>query len=184
MSKIGRKPITIPSGIKVEITSNSVLVKNSNDELRVNVNPLIVVKSEENILKVERKSDKKEARALHGLVRSLLYNAVKGLDEGFEKKLQLKGIGYRVELQGQKLILSLGYSHPVEFVALPGIALNVEKNIITISGVDKCLVGETAARIRKLRPPEPYKGKGIRYKDEKVKLKPGKAAKSAVGAGG
>lgn len=184
MSKIGRKPIEIPSGVECNIENNIVTTKGPKGELTLELDSKIKVKKDNNQIIVERENNSKPARSLHGLVRQLIENNVIGVSKGFEKKLEVKGVGYRVSQAGNKLNLSLGYSHPIEFPAPAGIEFKVEKAIITVSGINKQQVGQIAAQIRSLRAPEPYKGKGIRYIDEVIKKKAGKSAKAgAAGTG-
>lgn len=183
MSKIGRLPITVPSSVTLTITGHEVSVKGPKGELKYNVLPKIKVELEGDQLTVTRTSEDKPVRALHGLTRALLANMVKGVTDGFSKTLELVGTGYRARLAGTKLVLSLGYSHEVEYDAPAGITIKVEgTNLITISGFDRQLVGEVAAKIRAFRKPEPYKGKGVRYQNEVVRRKAGKAAKGASAA--
>ena len=178
MSRIGRMPITIPSGVKVNIEGGKVTVTGPKGELNFSFNPDITITREDNILTVSRPSDSREHRSLHGLTRSLLYNMVTGVSGGFEKDLEIVGVGYRAEKTGDKLTIRVGYSHPVEVAPPPGISLAAEgANRIKVSGINKETVGEIAARIRKIRPPNAYKGKGIRYAGERIHLKPGKAGK-------
>lgn len=176
MSKIGNQPIEIPSGVEVKLSGNLVSVKGPKGELKREINPIIKIEIKGNQIIVSPGKETKKTSALWGLSRMLLKNMVDGVARGFEKKLELEGIGYKVALAGKDLNLGLGFSHPVEFKAVPGVDFKVEKNTIIISGIDKESVGQIAADIRKLRPPEPYKGKGIRYAGEVVKLKAGKKA--------
>jgi len=178
MSRIGRLPITVPSGVTVNITGEGVTVKGPKGQLTRSLPAEMRVNLEGNILTVTRPSDSKKHRAYHGLTRSLLANMVDGVSKGFDKTLEIVGVGYRAEKVGDKLSLRLGFSHPVEVVPMPGITLAVEGNTkIKVSGINKEDVGETAAEIRALRPPDHYKGKGIRYTGETVHIKPGKAGK-------
>jgi len=171
-------PITIPSGVTVAIDKNFVKVNGPKGELSRAINPEISIAKEDNTLIVTRPSDDQEHRSQHGLARSLINNMVMGVSSGFEKQLEIVGVGYRAEKSGEKLIIRVGYSHPVEVEPLPGITFAVEgNNRIKVSGIDKEMVGEMAARIRKIRPPDAYKGKGVRYAGEVVHLKPGKAGK-------
>lgn len=181
MSRIGRKPIIVPEGTKVTIHDREILVSGPKGELKLQLPDCLNVMTRNRHIKIESSRNDRQCRAKHGLFRSLINNAVCGVSQGFEKKLIIKGIGYRAAIQGEKLILALGYSHPVEFVLPKGIEINIEKNnIITVSGFDKQQVGQVAAEIRSFRPPEPYKGKGIMYADEKIIRKPGKAVKTAT----
>jgi len=181
MSRIGKMPIPIPSGVKVNINGGLVTVNGPKGELSRTIPDDMTVNIESDVLTVSRPSDSKKHRSYHGLTRSLLANMVEGVSKGFEKSLEIVGVGYRAEKTGNKLILRIGYSHPVEITPLPGTSLNVEgNNKIVVSGIDKEVVGEMAAEIRAIRRPDSYKGKGIRYAGEVVRLKPGKAGK-AVG---
>ncbi len=177
MSKIGRTPITLPDEVKVEVKKNKVLIKGPKGELSAPLFRHIQVVVEDGQIKVSRDQDTKEIRSFHGLVRSLINGHVIGVTEGYKKVLKLVGTGYRVKKKGQGLEMTVGYSHPVEVEPIPDIKLEIEGNdTIIISGIDKQLVGQAAANIRDIKPPEPYKGKGIRYEDEQVKIKPGKTA--------
>lgn len=181
MSRIGKLKINIPTNVTVTLNPDWVDVTGPLGELSTKLSPVVSVKLENDQISVERLDDSLIARSAHGLMRQLIANLVTGVTEGFEKKLELKGVGYRAATQGDtKLTLSLGFSHPVEFTAPDGITFKVEKNIITISGNDKQLVGEITAQIRRVRPPEPYKGKGVLYLGEKVRRKAGKAAKAGA----
>ena len=169
-------PIIVPEGVGVSIEKGEVVVKGPKGELNRQFNPDMSIKLEENILLVSRPSDSKEHRSLHGLTRSLLANMVEGVANGFERKLEIVGAGYRVEEAGDKLVIRVGYSHQVEVSPLPGISLAAEgTNRIKVTGISKEVVGEMAAKIRAIRPPDAYKGKGIRYAGELVRLKAGKA---------
>lgn len=175
MSRIGKMPVPIPQGVEVIIEGNKIKVKGSKGSLSRELHSDIKVEAKEAEVIVERPSDGKNHRALHGLTRSLVANMVQGVQEGFEKKLALEGVGYRAAKQGKKLVLTVGYSHPVEFDPPQGIEFDVPApNSITVKGIDKELVGQVAANIRKVREPEPYKGKGIRYENEVVRRKEGK----------
>ena len=185
MSRIGSKTIAIPSGVTVEVKESVVHVKGAKATLVYQLLPEVTIEVNGSELKVVRKNDSDESRARHGLTRSLLANMVAGVASGHEKKLEIIGVGYRAQLKGKNLGLTLGFSHPIEFPIPEGIEiLQDEKNkaILTIRGADKHLVGQVAADIRSLRPPEPYKGKGIRYVDEQVRRKPGKAAVAKAAA--
>ncbi len=184
MSRIGKAPIEIPQGVSVEITGNEVLVKGPKGEHTFKFQKDVNVKKEDNIIIVEMIGKGKEAPAMWGMTRAMIANMVKGANENFEKKLELVGVGYRAkQVSPNEISLTVGFSHPVEYVSPDSVELKVEDNThITISGPDKQLVGLTAAKIRKIRKPEPYKGKGIRYEGEIVRRKPGKAGK--VGSGG
>lgn len=176
MSRIGKLPITLPAGVTVGLEPDgTVAVKGNLGELKSSFNKRITIKNEEGIVTVERPSDEKEVRALHGLTRALLANMVTGVSAGFAKQLDIVGVGYRAALAGKKLTLGLGYSHPVEIEAPEGITFEVPNpTTIIVKGIDKQHVGQIAANIRSKRPPEPYKGKGIRYHDEIVRRKVGK----------
>jgi large subunit ribosomal protein L6 len=177
MSRIGRKTIAIPAGVTVEVTAAEVVVKGPKGESKIAQLPGIVVTVADGVIAVTRTDEERQTRAFHGLIRSLLNNAVLGVSQGYKKTLKLIGTGYRVSAKGQGLSLSLGFSHPVDVVAVPGIVFKVEGNdVIHIEGIDKQAVGQVAANIRKIRPPEPYKGKGVRYADEVVRRKAGKTA--------
>ncbi len=183
MSRIGKKPILIPKGVEVKIDKNCFFVKGPKGELNFEIHPSIEIMTKENEISVKVKNPEiKENKALWGLYGSVIKNMILGVTNGFLKKLEINGVGYKAQLSGEKLILNVGFSHPVEFAIPKGITITVDKNVISISGIDKQLVGETAARIRAIRPPEPYKGKGIKYVDEIIRRKAGKAAK-ATGTG-
>jgi len=176
VSRVGRSPITIPDGIQVKIKDGLVIVTGSKGELQEKIHPDIKVKINEQEILVERPSDNKFHRSLHGLTRSLIHNMILGLTEGFIKKLEIVGVGYRAELKGKIVTFQLGFSHPIYFVPPDGIEFEIPTpNIVVVKGIDKQLVGQVAAKIRSFRPPEPYKGKGIRYEDEYVRRKAGKA---------
>jgi len=181
MSRVGKLPVQIPDGVNVEIIGQDVKVNGPKGELSLTLSNRLVLERNENIITISRKADDKISRALHGLWRVLLSNAITGVSQGWDKKLDFKGVGYRAEVQGNKLVMSLGFSHPVEVEAPEGISFNVTKNVITVSGIDKQLIGQVAADIRKIRPVEPYKGKGLKYIDEVPRRKLGKAAKAASG---
>ena len=177
MSRIGKKPINIPAGVEVKIDAQQVCVKGPKGELVTEIHPKVKVESAEQkiVLTIADQEDNKQ-KALWGLSRSLVNNMVEGVTKGFEKKLEINGIGFKAQVSGQKLILNVGFSHPVDFDLPQGITAMVEKNVIVISGIDKQLVGEIAANIRKIKKPEPYLGKGIKYLDEVIRRKAGKAA--------
>ncbi len=182
MSRIGRMPIPIPPGVKVSIAQGQVVVSGPRGELRRRFHPDMVITQGNGNLTVSRPSDGREHRSLHGLTRTLLANMVQGVTGGFEKSLEVVGVGYRAEKTGDSVVLRIGFSHPVEVSPMPGVSLDVEGvNRIKVTGVEKELVGEMAARIRALRPPDAYKGKGIRYAGEVVRLKPGKAGRAIGG---
>jgi large subunit ribosomal protein L6 len=175
MSRIGKMPITIPKGVTVTVEGNVVRAKSSKGELTERIPSEVQVELEDGVLTVKRNSDDKRSRAMHGLTRALLANMIKGLTEGFTKTLEVVGVGYRVQKSGNKIVLNVGYSYPVEVFETGNIKLDVEgTNIIKVSGPSKQAVGQFAANIRSIRPPEPYKGKGIRYQDEVVLRKVGK----------
>jgi large subunit ribosomal protein L6 len=177
VSRIGRQPLPIPEGVSVDVGPGRVSVNGPKGELSQTVDPDMTVAVDEGVLTVARPTDRGEHRALHGLTRSLIANMVAGVTDGFSKTLEIQGVGYRARLQGKALELSVGYSHPVQIQAPDGIEFEVpQPTQIIVRGIDKQLVGETAARIRRVRPPEPYKGKGIRYQDEHVRRKVGKRA--------
>lgn len=178
MSKIGKNPITIPANVIITINGNLVTVEGQKGILMQKIRPEIYLDREENVLSVRRQDDSINARALHGLTRTLLANMVKGVSEGWTKTLELVGVGYRANKQGDSLVLSVGYSHPVVIQPMPGISFNVAENKVIVEGIDKALVGQTAANIREVRKPEPYKGKGIRYEGEYIVRKQGKAGKA------
>jgi len=178
MSRVGKKPIEIPAGVTVTNNNNTVTVKGPKGELTRNFHSDITINVEENVITVTRPSDNKEHRALHGTTRSILSNMVEGVSKGYERGLELIGVGYRASKSGNKLVLNVGYSHPVEIVPESGIEIDVPSNTkILVKGINKERVGELAANIRAVRPPEPYKGKGIRYEGEAVRRKEGKTAK-------
>ena len=179
MSRVGRMPITVPQGVVVDIKQDGVIVTGPKGELRRSFNPDMAIALNDNILTVTRPSDNKVHRSLHGLTRSLLANMVEGVTNGFEKNLEIVGVGYRAEKTGEGLVIRVGFSHSVDVAPLPGISLAVEgTNRIKVTGIDREMVGEMAAEIRAIRPPDTYKGKGIRYAGELVRLKAGKAGKA------
>ena len=176
MSRIGRKPITLPAGVEFKVEGNVVTVKGPKGTLTQKINPIISVEQQGNEVLVTRPNDEKEARSLHGLTRTLINNMVVGVTEGYKKELEVNGVGYRVQKQGSNLVMNLGYSHQVIVSEIPGITIEAPgPNQIIISGADKQLVGQFAAEVREKRPPEPYKGKGIKYVDEHIRRKEGKA---------
>lgn len=179
MSRIGKLPVKIEAGVTITVDdSNVVTVKGPKGTLSQQMHPDMKIEQENGVLTVKRPSDDKAHRALHGLTRSLIHNMVVGVTNGFEKKLEIVGTGYRAQLQGKNLVLNMGYSHPVEFQPIEGITFEVPTpNKISVKGIDKQVVGQIAANIREVRPPEPYKGKGIRYEGETVLRKEGKAGK-------
>jgi large subunit ribosomal protein L6 len=178
MSRVGKKPIEVPAGVTVMIEGSKVTVKGPKGELSRTFNPDIKVELEENVVNITRPSDAKDHRALHGTTRALIANMVEGVSKGFERNLELIGVGYRAQKQGKKLVLNVGYSHPVEIEPEEGIEIDVPANTkVSVKGIDKERVGATAANIRAVRSPEPYKGKGIRYEGEYVRRKEGKTGK-------
>ena len=176
MSRIGRMPVTIPAGVEVTIADgNLVTVKGPKGTLTQQMHSAMTIAKDGNEITVARPNDEKENRALHGLTRALIHNMVVGVSEGYKKELEINGVGYRAAKEGNKLILTIGYSHPVEMEEIPGISIEVPaQNKIVISGCDKQMVGQFAAEVREQRPPEPYKGKGIKYADEVIRRKVGK----------
>jgi large subunit ribosomal protein L6 len=181
MSRIGKQPIRVPDGVQVELQGNRVSVTGPRGSLHQDVHPRMKVTVDDGSVTVERRSEERLDKSLHGLTRTLIANMVAGVTEGFEKRLEIQGVGYRAALQGDDLELQVGYSHPVRFPAPEGIEFEVPAvNRIVVRGNDKQQVGEVAANIRKVRKPEPYKGKGIRYEGEYVRKKAGKAAKGAL----
>ena len=180
MSRIGKKPVTIPAGVEVKLDGNHISVKGPKGELSLDFNPEISVEVAGGEVIVSRPSDDKVHRSLHGLTRTLISNMVIGVTEGYKKTLEVNGVGYRAQKQGNNLVMNLGYSHQVIMPEVKGISIEVPSaNSIVISGADKQLVGQFAAKVRAKRPPEPYKGKGIKYSDEHIRRKEGKAAKGA-----
>lgn len=178
MSRIGLKPIQIPEGVEVKLDGNVVSVKGPKGQLSKELSSEMKVTVEENIITVERPNDSKVYRELHGTTRSQISNLIEGVSKGFQKTLEINGVGYRAQKQGNKLVVNAGYSHPVEIEPIDGIEIEVPKNTtIIVKGIDKQLVGAVASNIRDIRPPEPYKGKGIRYEGEYVRRKEGKTAK-------
>ncbi len=177
MSRVGNKPIQLPAGVEVAVGDGTVEVKGSLGSLTQDINPDISITQEGDVLQVARPTDGREHRAFHGLTRALLYNMVVGVSDGYRRTLELVGAGYRVQQSGDNVILQVGYSHPVEIEPLPGLTLTVEgNNRVHVEGIDKQVVGEMAAQIRRVRKPNAYTGKGIRYAGERVRVKPGKAA--------
>ena len=176
MSRIGRKPIAIPAGVEVKNDNGLITVKGPKGTLSQQINPIISVEVDGAVVNVTRPNDEKEARSLHGLSRTLINNMVIGVTEGYKKELEVNGVGYRVQKQGDTLVMNLGYSHQVFVKEIPGITIEAPgPNEIVISGADKQLVGQFAAEVREKRPPEPYKGKGIKYTTEHIRRKEGKA---------
>lgn len=183
MSRIGRRPIPVPSNVQVEITENEIRVKGPLGTNQLDIHPFIKVEMSNGFIVVSPKGDTKQHKALHGLYRVLINNMIEGVTKGFEKVLEIVGIGYRASMEGEKLVLNVGYSHPVVVSPKPGISFSVSQHpstrnwLISVKGIDKQVVGQQAAEIRAIRPPDSYHGKGIRYLGEIVHLKPGKAAK-------
>ncbi len=176
MSRIGKKPIPIPDKVKVEVSGGNVSVEGPKGKLSLRLHPSMMMRAEARQLVCVRPSDNKLHRSLHGLTRTLVANMIEGVTKGFEKRLEMIGVGFRASLQGRNLTLMLGYSHPIVFPLPEGIKVGVEnQNLLTVSGADKQQVGEVAAKIRSLRPPEPYKGKGVKYVTERIRRKAGKA---------
>ena len=177
MSRVGRKPIPVPGGVEAKLVDRHITVKGPLGQLELDINPEMAVAVEGDEIVVTRPSDEKSHRALHGLTRSLIANMVEGVTKGYERRLEIEGVGYRAEKpQGNKLTLALGYSHPVVFEIPEGVKIEVPKpTIVVVKGIDKQKVGQAASEIRKFRPPEPYKGKGVRYAGERIHRKAGKA---------
>ena len=182
MSRIGKKPIEIPDKVEVKIEGPGLIVKGPRGELSMRIHPSVkVVQQDKKIIVTVADIENSEQKALWGLMRTLIANLVDGVTEGFEKKLEINGVGFKAQSSGKKLVLQVGFSHPVEFPIPDGIEIKVEGNVITVAGIDKQLVGEVAASIRAIKKPEPYKGKGIKYIDEQVRRKAGKSAKAVGG---
>lgn len=177
MSRIGKRPIPLPKEVKIDLTEDRVTVTGPKGKLEQRIDPGVSIRTENDQLMVAVDETLKNAKALHGLFRALIANMVTGVSKGFERGLEIVGVGYRAEVNGRTATLHLGYSHPIEFELPEGIEARVEKNRFVLSGISKELLGETAARIRALRKPEPYKGKGVRYENETVRRKAGKSAK-------
>lgn len=184
MSRIGNMPVDIPQSVTVELEDNTVTAKGPKGELTKTFHPAMHIHMDDGRIIVERPTDNQLHRSLHGLTRSLIANMVEGVSEGFKKSLVIEGVGYRAEMRGRTLVLNVGYSHPVKIEPPPDIEITIERGAknLTVEGPDKEVVGEIAAKIRDVRPPEPYKGKGIRYAGEYVRRKPGKAGKVGLGA--
>jgi len=182
MSRIGKMPITVPAGVQVELNGSAVTVKGPKGSMQYTFSNLVEIKKENDTVIINRTSEEKNVRAMHGTTRALLQNMITGVNTGFQKILQIEGVGYRAEKTGSNVTIYVGFSHPVVVVPPEGISFEVDEKAktITVSGYDKQTVGQVASEIRKLRPPEPYKGKGIHYNDEHLRRKPGKSAK--VGA--
>ncbi|HZX50344.1 MAG TPA: 50S ribosomal protein L6 [Candidatus Paceibacterota bacterium] len=182
MSRIGKKPIEIPQGVEIQVQGQKVNVKGPKGELSREFRPELKIEKQEHEVIITPVNSERETRALWGLTRTLLANMIQGVTQGFEKRLELEGVGYRASAEGDSLALQIGFSHPVKMKAPAQTTVSVEKNVITIGGIDKEQVGQFAARIRKVRPPEPYKGKGIRYEGETIRRKLGKKAAGATAA--
>lgn len=182
MSRVGRMPVEIPNGVQVDIKGSNVHVKGPKGELKRTFSPLIDIDKEDNVITVKRRSDAPTERALHGTTRAVIANMVFGVSTGFEVVLEIEGVGYRAEMKGKNLVLNVGYSHPVEIEPPEGISFEADQKTrqIKVMGYDKEVVGQVASNVRKVRPPEPYHGKGIRYAGEYVRRKAGKAGKGAV----
>ncbi len=180
MSRIGKLPIPIPSGVECKIQGSLVTVKGPKGQLQREFHPNMKIEITDGVVTVTRPTDERQDRALHGLTRSLLNNMVVGVSEGYTRQLNIVGVGYKVDLKGKNLVLNLGFSHPIDYPAPEGIEFEVDPkaNTIQVKGIDKERVGQTSAEIRKFRPPEPYKGKGVMYADERIRRKAGKAAGS------
>lgn len=179
MSRIGRKPITVPSGVNVDLKDNVATVKGPKGQLQRRLPPEMTVSIDDGTITVTRPSDERKHRALHGLTRTLINNMVEGVTNGFSKSLEIRGVGYKAEATAKGARLVVGYSHPVNYEAPDGVKISVDGAIVKIEGIDKEKVGQVAAEIRKVRPPEPYKGKGIRYVGEQVRTKAGKTGAKA-----
>lgn len=178
MSRVGLKKIPIPSGVNIKVNERTIHVKGPKGENQKPIRPEVAVAIEGNEVVVSRSSDDRFIRSLHGLIRNEINNMIQGVTQGYDKILEINGVGYRAAVQGRNLVLNLGFSHPINFELPKGIDASVEKNtIVTIKGIDKYLVGEVAAKIRALKKPEPYKGKGVKYRDEKIIRKEGKTGK-------
>ncbi len=189
MSRIGRQPIPVPAGVDITLDDGQITVKGPKGTLTRSLRPEVEIRRDNGTLLVERRGDNKTERAMHGLTRSLVSNMVQGVTEGYQKALEISGVGYRATKQGANLQLNVGFSHPVDIIPRPGIEFEVGQDtntrtpVITVRGIDKELVGQTAAEIRSVRKPEPYKGKGIRYKGEVIRRKAGKSAKAGAKGG-
>jgi large subunit ribosomal protein L6 len=182
VSRIGKLPITIPNGVRVAVDNGAVRLEGPKGKLQTAIPDGIKVKVEDNLVRVERETDQRKSRALHGLTRKLIANMAQGVSQGFNRVLEINGVGYRAEVRGQEIHVTLGYSHPVVFRLPSGVTAAIERQtIVTLSSADRQLLGETAAKFRSLRPPEPYKGKGVKYREEVIRRKAGKAVGSAGG---
>lgn len=180
LSRVGRRPVLIPKGVQVQLKDGKLTVKGPKGTLALDLHPDVRVEIADNTVFVKPVGDDHAHRALHGLTRSLINNAIIGVTQGFQKTIEVRGVGYRVQQSGKGIVLNVGYSHPVEVQPMEGVTLTVEgTNFIQVQGIDKQVVGEMAARIRRVRPPNPYNDKGLRYRDEAVRIKPGKRAAGA-----
>ncbi len=179
MSRIGKQPIELPKGVTFEVKDGTIRVKGPKGQLERPTHKLITFEINDNVVEVKRPDDSRDARAAHGLMRALTYNMVKGVCVGFERKLEINGVGYRAEVKGRQIVMQLGHSHPIEYDLPQGIEAKIEKNIVILTGIDKEMLGQTAAKVRSFRPPEPYKGKGIKYIEERIQRKVGKAGAAA-----
>ena len=175
MSRIGKLPIELPKGVTFDVKDEVIHVKGPKGQLQRPTNKYVTFEKADDVVTVTRRDDSRESRSAHGLMRALAFNMVKGVSDGFERKLEINGVGYRAEVKGKQLVMQLGYSHPIEYDLPEGVAAAVEKNIITLAAIDKELLGHTAAKVRSFRPPEPYKGKGVKYAEERIQRKVGKA---------
>jgi large subunit ribosomal protein L6 len=175
MSRIGKLPIELPKDVTFDAKGETIRVKGPKGQLEIANNRLVNIEIANNVVAFERVDDSRPARAAHGLIRALCANMVTGVSKGFERKLEINGVGYRAEVKGKQIVMQLGFSHPIEYDLPQGIDAKVDKNIITLSGIDKELLGHTAAKVRSFRPPEPYKGKGVKYVEEHIQRKVGKA---------
>ncbi len=181
MSRVGKEPIELKKDVKVDLSGNLLKVKGPNGELRLSLREGVSVEVDASAIRVSRANDSREARSLHGLTRTLVSNMVTGVSEGFEKKLEIVGVGYKAEVKGSSITLNLGYSNPINYELPKGITVSVDRQTsVILKGADKQLVGQVAAEIRAFRPPEPYKGKGVKYADELIRRKAGKAGKGAA----
>jgi len=175
MSRIGKLPIELPKGVTFEVKDGTICVKGPKGQLECPAHKLISFEMKDNIVQATRPDDSREARAVHGLMRALVANMVTGVSAGFERRLEINGVGYRAEIKGKQIVMQLGFSHPIEYNLPQGIEAKIEKNIVILAGIDKELLGQTAAKVRSFRPPEPYKGKGVKYIEEQIQRKVGKA---------
>jgi large subunit ribosomal protein L6 len=176
MSRIGNKPIELKEGVEATFESGKIKIKGPKGELEINPSKNLKIEARDGLLTVTPNNDEKETRELHGLTRTLISNMTEGVSTGFTKNLEFTGVGYRAQIEGRDLVLHLGYSHPIKYTPKDGIEIKVEKNVISVSGIDKQAVGQAAAEIRSFRKPEPYKGKGIKYEGEHIRRKAGKSA--------